>query len=176
VLAAPLTGLFTSVVADATPYMNDLELMDDDAVARFVGLLRRIRLNNALNGVLRRSALDRALPMGVFMGGDTILLAELALLGRLALIPRRLFFRRMVQETATCLQEDDQIEAHLDPTPGHRLTWQSWRYCSRLLRVAMRSAPTIPAELGALNEALRVLVWSRRNLVQELRAQLSPLA
>jgi glycosyltransferase involved in cell wall biosynthesis len=176
VLAAPLTSVFSSEAADATPYMDDLELMDGDPAARFVRLLRRIRLNNAMNGVVRRDALDRALPMGVFWGGDTLMMAELALLGKFALVPRRLFFRRMSPETATRLRSDAQIEAHLDPVPGRKLTWQTWRYCARLLRIAVRSAPTFPAGVGALKEGMRVLVWSRRDLAQELRLQLKHLA
>jgi Glycosyl transferase family 2 len=174
VLAAPATSIFSSAVTDSTLYVDDIQLLDEDAADRFIGLLRRMRLNNAMNGVLRRDALQKALPLGIFLRADILLMAELALLGKFALVPRPLFYRRMLPETATRLRSDEDAEVHLDPAAVRRLTWQTWRYCLRLIRIAFRSAPTPSAKFRAMAEGFRVLAWSRRDLAQELRMRLIP--
>ena len=73
-------------------------------MARFVHLIENLHLNNAFNGLMRTTALRTALPMGSFWAADIALMAELALLGKWALVPQRLFFRRMSAETATKLR------------------------------------------------------------------------
>ncbi|HZF16509.1 MAG TPA: glycosyltransferase family A protein [Steroidobacteraceae bacterium] len=168
VLACPRTALFQQVIADAIAYECDVEVEEDDPALRFAGVLQRMRLNNSFNGILRTAALRRALPMGTFWAADVVLMADLALIGKLALLPERHFFRRMSAESATSLRGREAIERHFEPTVRRPLLWQHWKYHLRLLRVALRSAPGVSQKLRAAGFAVRFMVWARNSLAADL--------
>jgi hypothetical protein len=173
VLACPRTVLFEQVPDDGALYEYDLALMSDDPATRFIDLLQQIRLNNAMNGVIRRQPLTRVLKMGTFKSADYLLMAELALLGKFLLIPEPMFFRRMSPEAATQRRGELEAERHLDPSAKRARLWQRWRYHLRLLRISCRLPPFGFASWRTFDFAVRRTVWSRGELAEDVRAALS---
>lgn len=171
-VAAPRSFLMTNGLESATPYSDDFDLLQEDPAERFIAMCERMRLNNAMNGVIRRSALQQALPMGTFWGSDILLMAELALLGKFALTAERVFYRRMAIDTATILRSDAEIQAHIDPVHPSARTWQQWEYSARLLHIVARSAPWFGPKFSALRHSVRMLLWSRHDLAREMRTGL----
>jgi hypothetical protein len=130
-------------------------------------------LNNAFNGVVRRDALRRASRLGLYMGADTILMCELALMGKFVLVNEHLFFRRMDAETATKLKTDRGIQEHL-VAMGRPLRWQCWRYHAGLLRATRFAGFPAGSWFSAALYALRSMFWSRRRLALDAWYSLRP--
>jgi glycosyltransferase involved in cell wall biosynthesis len=164
VLVCPRTAVFDQSVAQAQSYDRDVELLSAEPAERFIGVLNKTGLNNAVNGLIRRTALQRTSRMGTYMGADVVLMTELALMGRFLIVDEQLFFRRMSSEAATKLKSAREVDEHLDPTARGPLKWQLWRYHLALLRAASR-APFLSRDwLRTVNYGLRALVWSRKAL------------
>jgi len=169
VLAAPRTWLFEESTADARAYDRDFDLLQARPAARFITLQSAIGLNNAFNGVIRRDALARVSPVGIFTGADIVLMSELALLGEWLLLEDRLFYRRMSSSTASTLKSTQDAERHIAPIP---LRWQRWRYQFALLR-ATRLVRFLSRDwFQAMNYALRSFVWARNSLAGEALREL----
>jgi len=173
VLAYPRTIVFEKSPVDGALYEDDFAVSADDGVRRFIDLLERIKLNNAMNGVIRRKTLNRALRMGTFKSADYLLMAELALAGKYVLLDDALFYRRMSPEAATNCRGGLEAEKHLVPNATRPLLWQHWRYHRRLLRVACRFAPFGFSSPAAVDFALRRIFWSRSELADDVRAAFS---
>jgi glycosyltransferase involved in cell wall biosynthesis len=173
VLAYPLTKFFSESLEQATSFAGDFELQSDDAIERLVGLLDHMRWNNAMNGIIRRSALRRALRMGNFRSADILLMAELALLGKYALVNQPLFFRRMSPEAATSIRGAAAAEKHLVPTAVKPQLWQRWLFQTRLLRIASRSAPAGLPWFRGIAVAVGNAFTMREYLLEDLRSALS---
>lgn len=70
------------------------DLMAADPALRFRAVMLRMFMCVEIFGLMRHSALQRALPQGSFGGADKVLLARMSLLGRFWLGQETLFFRR----------------------------------------------------------------------------------
>jgi glycosyltransferase involved in cell wall biosynthesis len=176
VLSYPRTLLFDTSTADGALYEHDFELRSDDRARRFVDLLSTIRLNNAMNGVIRREALLRSLPMGNFRSADILLMAELALLGKFVFVDEPLFFRRMSPEAATSKRGIVEADQHLVPSATRPLLWQHWRYQLRLLRIVGRAAPYDASWWRIVRHAFRRISWARSQLAFDVNNAVARVA
>lgn len=176
VLAYPRASVFVEGPAEATPYDHDFGAEDDEAVARFRRVLECMQLNNAINGVIRTAALRKALPMGSFWSADVVLMAELALMGKFALLPERLFLRRMSEASATRLRAAREVELHFEPEATHALRWQNWKFYKVLLHAAVRSAPAGVQWFKVVAHALRAMRWARAALLSDVMTATRRLA
>jgi glycosyltransferase involved in cell wall biosynthesis len=169
VLATPRTWLFEASPADSRPCECDIDLLAAQPGARFMTMQNSAGLNNALNGVIRRDALARVSPLGIFTGADIVLMGELALLGKWLLLEERLFYRRMSAGTASPLKSKHDNDRHLSPT---RLHWQRWRYHFALLRATRMVGFASRDWFQIMNYALRSFVWARGSLAGEALREL----
>ena len=106
VLCYPKTYLFDSDINDAEEYEDNLDLQQEDPVFRFELLIDRVRLNNAMNGVIRAEALRNTRLHMAFWSSDWNLLAELVLQGKFIELPARLFYRRINAQSHSSLQTE----------------------------------------------------------------------
>jgi glycosyltransferase involved in cell wall biosynthesis len=174
VLACPRTAIFEDTIDAAQAYDQDIELLSGEPAARFIELLSKLRLNNAINGLIRRDALLRASRLGVYMSADVVLASELALMGRFLRIDERLFFRRMSIETATTLMSAREVALYLVPTTRALLRWQHWRYQFGLLRATRFAGFPRRDWFRAVGYSLLALAWSRRELALDAWHSLRP--
>lgn len=135
----------------ALPEQNS-DLMAADPVQRFRAVMLNMFMCVEIFGLMRRSALLRALPQGSFSGADKVLLARMSLLGRFWLGKETLFFRRCHAQ---------QFSAQV--SGAYRATWFSGRQDSiftqqiRLLLAYCRAAVTAELPLSQRWACLRAV-------------------
>jgi glycosyltransferase involved in cell wall biosynthesis len=169
VLAAPRTRLFEGDLLNARDYPDDVAILDATPAARLVHLNRDLHLNNAMNGLIRMSALRRTRMIETFQWADMVLMGHLALMGKFLLVDERLFYRRMEAATATALQDSARASLHLYPTPTARMLLQRWRRHLGSFRAALTTPMQAGERLRVLSYLARSVVWDRQALAADLR-------
>jgi hypothetical protein len=111
--------------------------------------------------------------MGTFRSADILLMCELALLGKYALVDEPLFYRRMSPAAATSLRGIVEADAHLVPGSTRPLLWQHWQYQLRLLQIVVRSRPYDKSWWRIIHHALRRVSWARSDLAFDVHDALS---
>lgn len=169
VLAVPRTRLFRGSPTTSEDYPSDIEILDDQPSARLKRLNSTLALNNAMNGLIRMSALRRTRLLGTYMSADVVLMGHLALLGKFRLVNERLFYRRMEKATATALQDTATVLAQHYPQLSTRALFQGSKQQLGWVRAAL-SAPMPPAErLRSLKYVAKMCYWDRKAYLQDLR-------
>jgi glycosyltransferase involved in cell wall biosynthesis len=168
VLCYPRTKVFRESLGDAVDYDDGLDLQMQSSYERFHAVLRNMRLNNVMNGLVRWDALARIGFMPEFLGGDSYMVAELGLAGKIVEVSPPMFFRRMSPDAATSLRPLEERYRHLYPEPGARRRFQQWRQCAYLTRAVFRNRLPISERARVLALTLRMWNWQRRELLKDL--------
>lgn len=168
-LCYPKTYIVDAEGQNQQLFDDDLCLMEDDPVDRFVRLLQNIRLAHQHLGVIRADALRKTHLLRRFVASDINLLAELALYGKFYELPERLFFRRFHKTSGSWQRGDREHQAkhYLGATrTGASLT--SWRgHLAHFKSVWSAPLPT-RSKVRLYSFLSRRMVWGRRELVSEL--------
>lgn len=169
VLCYGQTCLVDQETGKLTMYAGNIEIMEERPHQRFSKLRGSLKLNNAYGGLIRTKALRRTMLNRLYPGGDIILMAELALMGRFMLLPQTLLYRRMGRETSSNELSAADLAVFLDPRKTHNTNFLHLSTHLGYLGAALR-APINPVEkLKTLGLVLRYAVWDRQNLLAELR-------
>ncbi len=91
-----------------------------DPARRFDDVLHGMRLCSEIFGVMRSDLLRRSSLHGSYYGSDKVLLAELALLGRIETLPEPLFIKRFHKDTSYYLTTRERA-AWIDPAASFRV-------------------------------------------------------
>lgn len=169
ILCYPKTFLIDADGKNPTPYEDDLELLQDDPVERFLALLGRIRLAHQHLGLIRTELLRRTHLLGAYTGSDITLLAEMALYGKFKELPERLFYRRFHETSGSWKRRDPEHEAKYYHGVNRRRTGTPmWRGSLGRL-AAVHSAPLAPRAKSRLYRHVLLGMLHRRD---ELWAEL----
>jgi len=166
---APRTRLFQGSPGTSQDYAFDIEVLDDTPLARFTRLYSTLRLNNAMNGLIRMSALRRTRLVEPYLSADVVLLGHLAMLGKFRLLPERLFYRRMEAAYATCLQDPGAVLKHHYPQVSARTLLQGSRQQMGRVRAALSVAMPIGEKLRSLIYVAKTCYWERKFILEDLR-------
>ncbi len=148
----------------------DFEVMSQHPEVRFAEVCRRMTVNNAQSGVIRRDILLKTRLDRCYPHGDLALMAELSLLGKFRLLSEVLLYRRADPEHWTGQRTPLELEQMFRPGATRP---------RRLLRVRrqldyLASAIAAPIPIGtraqAAKFALRDLYWNRDEVTTELRS------
>ena len=169
VLAFPCTKLFTEALEDAKGYPYDFGLESDSPAERFVQLASELRLNNVMNGVIRRDVLRRTRLIQCYCSADVVLVAHLALLGKFVAVPEFLFYRRMQPAYSTSLQSKDDVLRHHYPHRDARVLFQSWRLCADRLRVVLNAPISMREKRRAFAYTVRMCYYHWPNLARDFQ-------
>jgi glycosyltransferase involved in cell wall biosynthesis len=167
VLAFGHTTLIGALGERISNYESDFPILDEAPSARFRAA-EAIGMNNAINGVIRRSALLQTGLIRPYPASDYVLMAELALHGKFKLLPQTLFFRRTdAGSITTGLRRIDRLRLH-DPAATGRETIELRRYAD-LMRVSI-TTPGVPwrERLKCLAITGRFALWARHRIVADL--------
>ena len=167
VLVCPSVTL-VDVHGHSDSYAGDFGLKMSNPSERFIYLLDNIRLCNIFNGVIRTAALQKTGLNKIYRGSDVVLLAELALLGKLVLLPERRWFRRMTPSTASKLQSAEQSDNFFAGEPAGFGDYESWKKMWALTLVVFRSPVEIKTKIACMKYVLRKWIWTRADLWREL--------
>jgi glycosyltransferase involved in cell wall biosynthesis len=169
VLAVPRTCLFQDSPKSAEAYDHDISLLDDSPSARLRALNETIRLNNAVNGLIRASALRSTRLVPRYIGADVVFMEHLALLGKFRLIDQRLFYRRMDRATATALQDDKGKLTHHYPKHSLGMLLQGSKKQIGRLRVALRAPLSLGERMRVIALVAKMIYWERAFLNEDAR-------
>lgn len=148
-------------------YHDDLDLQDEDACQRFRKLMRNIRLNNVMNGLIRADVLGRTDLMKKHLSEDINLMAELTLYGKFVEVPEYLFFRRMSALCATSLQSQVDVLEHYDPQNESLMAFQQWQIYIDYYLAVWRSPLSAVQKLSLYRFLARQGVFNRYSLVRD---------
>jgi glycosyltransferase involved in cell wall biosynthesis len=153
-----------------TSFPYDISATDPRASARFQSVVRTIVLNNALSGVIRLDNLRRTPLIPLYLHGDVALTAELALQGRIVLLPQILFYRRMGPATSSMQMKPADLRAFFDPGSAGPARFERWRRHMDYFRAALRTPMSMREKLRTLmlaaHHAGRDVVAGARKLAQ----------
>ena len=167
VLVYPRVRLIDGDGHQLRDYDEGLHLPHERASDRFFALLDRIRLCNAVYGLLRRDVVCRTRLMGSFRGSDIVFQAELSLYGKFIEIPEVLFLRRM-HEQAYASSPDEQQHQFYRPGRRQGIELRGWRHLGEHLRSVVRAPVSLEERLRLLAGLARRATWGREGLLDEI--------
>jgi hypothetical protein len=139
------------------PFAHDFSAVDPRPSERFKTVLRSLVLNNAQMGVIRLDVLRRTSLEPPYLGGDLVLMAELALHGRFVLLPDILFYRRLGPQTWSMQLQPAELQAFFYPGAATQPLDRHLDYFKAVLRAPI-----------AASEKLRTLPMVARHATGDL--------
>ncbi len=168
VLAYPRTRLMDARGDLIRLYDGDLDLPQETPAERYREIARKLRRCHAMFGLMRSEVLRRTSLVANYSGSDQVLLAQLAILGKIHLLPEYLFNRRF---HATSSSSDLSVESQqqfYDPRTRGKLFLRYWRHTAEHWRFVLRAELPFQARFALFVELLRQLRWNRGRLGREL--------
>jgi len=159
VLCYGATRLVDELTGAVQPFDGDFSITEEQPSGRLSGLLARMRLNNAMSGlirmeVLRKTGLDRPYP-----GGDLVLMAELAMAGKFVLLPHPFLYRRIGGRTFSGLLADKELKQFFDPQASFGLGLNRLRLYIDFFSSVMRASMSLREKGRALTRVARSAYW-----------------
>ncbi len=169
VLAAPRTRLFTTHPSEASEYDGDIEVRKPTAIARFLELIETLKLNNAMNGLIRIKDLRCRHPViDHFMKADIVMVSCLAMQGQFAIARDAIFLRRMDPCTSTSLMNPEDDMKHHYPVMTRKALFPTWRLYLGWWR-AIRQTPISGSDKRrAMLHVLKMCRWEQREMFEDL--------
>jgi glycosyltransferase involved in cell wall biosynthesis len=141
-------------------YDDGLDLQFDRPSKRLSQLLYQLRMVNVTYGLIRATALRKTDLFPNYPSSDSVLLAQMAMLGRFCQIPELLFSRRVhSQMTVQKHQSLHERALWLDPKLEGRLIFPHWNILGHYLGSIWKASMS-PRE--RLECYLRIVIWVRR--------------
>ena len=152
-------------------YQDNLHLPEPRPADRFALAIRRVRLVNVLQGVMRTAALRRTGQLRAFFGSDLVLVPELALHGQFHELPDFLFYRRMHAGASSAITTVEGEWRFWDPlvSRGGRTPPVAWQQHFAFARAALRAPVSVGQKIGLFWGVLRRAIADRQDLLVELR-------
>jgi len=173
-LCYPQAVLVDASGGNPQDYDDVLHLVQDDAVSRFIQLLETIKLAHQHLGVIRTSMLRRTHLLGLHIGSDINLLAELTLYGKFVEIPERLFFRRFHKDSGSWKRGDREHEARrYHASTRQRIRFATWRAHFRNFAAVSTSPLDVGSKARLYNYLLKRAVTDRHHLISDLRHEIA---
>jgi len=146
-------------------------LVSDDPAERLRYVIRSGHLVNSILGVIRSEDLSKTRLLPRYPGGDYRLLGELCLRGKFVELPEALFVRRF-HERSSKVRGSDRLwlQRYWRGRSGMALPY--WSLCSDYFRAIAGARIPVRDRLSLAAYLLRVMVWRRRELWEDLRAVL----
>jgi glycosyltransferase involved in cell wall biosynthesis len=140
-----------------TDYDPHLASDAPDAATRFAAMLEEHKCFQVF-GVIRRSALEKTDLIGLYAHGDGILLARLALLGRVIELPEYLFLpRRHADHSSRMIGDYWSYATWFNPDLAHKRTFPHCRMFGEYARAVVTAPVPLRDRLGASVELLKVV-------------------
>ena len=166
------TGFVDEANRPLRVYTGDADVTEGSPSERFLHVCDTLLLNSAQCGVIRRGTLQRTWMARHYPSGDMTLTEELALHGRIRVLPEVLLFRREGANTHTWLLPPLQLQRVLNPGAKSAMKLiRARRHVDRFRSIWC--APIATAEkIRASWGALKLMHWDREELFREARSLL----
>ena len=175
VLCFSNTKLFYDADGDYEEYDDLFSLTADEAETRFKDLIENLGLNNIMNGVFRSDVLKKTELIKTYFSSDSVLMAEMALRGKLINVPEFMFYRRMDEATATALMEVEDVVKHYRPDSAKKMIFQQWIIQFHYLKAVARTPISFKSKLKCTGYVLKNIFWHRRDLFEDFKNSMKSL-
>ena len=157
---------------ERTPFADDVSATDARPSERFKAVAGSLKLNNPICGVMRLDVLRRTPLIPLYRDGDLVLTVELALRGRIVLLPEILLYRRFGARTWSMRLTPSDLQLFLYARSGSEPRFPRWRRRIDLIRAVLR-APISGSEKRRtlLHVVNRVGAYRLRSMVGSLRSK-----
>jgi len=150
-------------------YVDFSEALSEVAHERFQIALEKFGLSNPFYGIVRSSALRGTRMIGAYPGSDQVLIAELALMGRIVKVHEKLFFRRIHPGKADRVNPTYQSLAEwYAPENKDRIQLENWRLFSGYVGAVWRASISRREKVRIFMHLVRWLHWNRRDILSEI--------
>ena len=144
-------------------------LRSADPAERFRYVILANHWVNAVNGLIRRSALNRTRLQRPYPGGDYALLGELCLLGTFVELPETLFLRRLHGGASSQIRSrQDLVELILGRRNGRGLVLPTWQRTFDHLQTIVWADISWSRRFSLMGTLARGLYWRRQRLLDDL--------
>lgn len=167
VLAYAKTRLVDDAGTTIRNYEDNLHLTSESPARRFLDVQERLRLANAVQGVIRSDVLRRTRLMGSYVGSDCIFIAELALHGKFHEVPAILFSRRFHSQAYSSITNPASRLQYYNPGDSSGVVCYHWRRLWELGRIIERSPIPRGDKMQLRMWLLKSAIWGRRELARE---------
>lgn len=169
VLAYPRSRIVKADGALRRTYDDPLDLPEESAAERVRRVIMESTLCHAHLGVLRRSAMLRTGLIGSEMASDIRFLAEMAMLGKFAVVPEYLFSRRYHEESSSWERSDaERQRLYYAPQRSSPRRMNTWRRYANLCYRAVTLVPDRSSRWELVCFLGRRMRWERDALWEEL--------
>jgi len=168
VLAYPRTRLMDARGALIRLYDGDLEILQESPAERFREVMSKLRRCHAMFGLMRSEVLRRTSLVANYSGSDQVLLAQLAILGKIHLQPEFLFNRRFHEASSSSDLSVESQQQFYDPRTRGKLFLRYWRHTAEHWKFVLRADLPSGTRFPLFIELLRQMRWNRGRLGREL--------
>ena len=163
----------TRIISDEGEFIeydsHDAPALDTTAAARFVHLMSKGGTLNESSGLIRTAALRRTRLDRRYPGGDRVLLAELAALGKFWLIDDALFYRRMgsASSVTRSVSHAELQEIH-HPERKHFRSFDKWIQQLDFARASLAAPVPWLQKPRFFLAVMRRIAWQRNAMAREV--------
>ena len=154
VLCHGRTCIVDEDTGEQTPFAGDVCATDARPSERFRMVARSLKLNNPLFSVTRLDVLRRTPLVRRYFSGDLVLTMELALYGRIVLLPEILLYRRFGPRTWSMRLSRTDMRAFLFADSSGEPGFPWWRRRIDLVRAVLRAPMSESEKLRTLLQAV----------------------
>lgn len=164
----------TSIIDDCGKTIENcddhLELLQEKPSERFIKYFDLIGLTNCVYGLMRAPAVSKTnlLGDGSYPAGDINFVAELTLHGKFIEIPETLFYRRMHPQASSWARDSDTIQQKFWQGNNNSFTLPTFKRFFAFLKAASRAPINKREKLKLQIFILRQMIWTRRDLIEEI--------
>lgn len=162
------TKLFEFEIDHAFPYEEKGGVDSDSPFERFRSVVEGIRINNFVHGVIRSSVLRETPLIGDYFSSDNVLVAQLALAGKIIQLPETLYYRRWEASASTSKMSELERRKHWDPDNRGMSRYTHWKINRGFLRAVLGADIPFDEKKQALLFALKGAYWDRKDLIADL--------
>jgi glycosyltransferase involved in cell wall biosynthesis len=170
VLCYPRAILVDSEGVEQSRYEDNLHLMQDDPVGRFVAVLEHLHLVNHHLGVMRTDAIRRTHMFGKHLAADIGFVAELSLYGKFYKLPKYQLFRRFHPDSSSWQRGSDEHQARrFHATNARRPLFNTFRFHWAFCRGVLASPVPLAGKAWLLYRLAKGFYWDIKWLAVEVR-------
>jgi glycosyltransferase involved in cell wall biosynthesis len=172
VICCGQTALFERDVGDAVQYIEQPGADSDSPFERYLSIVQGLRINNFVHGVIRTRALRDTPLVGDYFSSDNVLVAELALAGKIIQLPETTFYRRWNKDASTSKMSESERCKHWDPDDRGMNRYTHWKINKGFVSAVLRANIPFAEKRRTLTLALKGIYWDRYRLLADLREEI----
>jgi glycosyltransferase involved in cell wall biosynthesis len=138
ILAYAITSIIDADGKETSRFPDPMRIVSDRPSRRLREYLYKVRLTNAIYGLIRTDVLRSTGGLGSYVSSDVVLLAELAVLGTFHELQDELFYRRIHDQAYASHKTWSQKAVWFNPQNAGKLVLPTWTHLGQYLATLRR--------------------------------------